>query len=249
MLIIPVLHGMNTDDPSYLVAFEAKSGKVLWKVERPTDGKNEAPDAYTTPIPMKVGDRTEIIISGGDYLTGHDPKTGKELWRCGGLNPDRDEWFRAVCSPAIVGNMIFAAIKSGPLVACRGGGKGLVTETHLAWTNKYGCDVPTPVSDGKYLYVVNDAGFISCYEPETGKALYERERLPAGTYTSSPLYGDGKIYVTSEKALTTVIAAGPEYKVLSENPLDDDYTLSSIAVAGSDFLLRTSTHLYCIGAK
>jgi outer membrane protein assembly factor BamB len=247
MLIVPVLHGMETDDPSYLVAFDAASGKVLWRVERPTDAVNEGPDAYTTPIPMKVGDRTEIIIAGGDYITGHDPKTGRELWRCGGLNPTRDGFYRAVASPLIVDEMIFACIKTGPMVACRGGGTGLVTATHTAWTQRLPYDVPTPVSDGKLLYVLKDDGLMSCYEPKSGRVVYEKQRLPQGTYDASPLLADGKIYVINERARTTVVAAGPEFKVLAENPLDDDYTLASIAVTGNALLIRTSANLYLIG--
>jgi outer membrane protein assembly factor BamB len=249
-LIVPVLHGMTTKDPSYLVAFEPGTGKVLWRVERPTDAQNEGPDAYTTPMVMKYPDRTEIIVEGGDYFTGHDPRTGQEIWRCGGLNPHQDKFYRAVCSPAVVGDMVFACIKNGPFVACRGGGKGLVTSTHVAWTVGTAgliCDVPTPVSDGDRLYVLNDKGFMNCYEPKSGKVIYEKQRLPGGTYDASPLLADGKIYVTNEKARTTVLAAGPEFKILSENMLDDDYTLSSIAVSGKELFIRTSSHLYCIG--
>jgi outer membrane protein assembly factor BamB len=248
MLIVPILHGWDNTGPSYLVAFDGKTGKEVWKVERKTDAQKEGPDAYTTPIPMKYADRTEIIVVGGDYFTGHDPKTGQEIWRCGGLNLKQDKYYRAVCSPAVVGELVFACIKQGPFVGVKGGGKGLVTDTHIAWSNKYGCDVPTPVSDGKYLYVLNDQGLMSCYDPATGKAFYERQRLPGGVYDSSPLLADGRIYLTNEKARTTVIATGPEFKVLSENPLDDpSTTMSSIAVSGSQLFLRTGTHLYCIG--
>jgi outer membrane protein assembly factor BamB len=247
MLIVPVLHGWHNTGPSYLIAFDAASGKEVWKIERKTDAKKEGPDAYTTPIPMRYPDHTEIIVVGGDYFTAHDPKTGGEIWRCGGLNPRQDQFYRAVCSPAVVGQMVFACIKQGPFVACKGGGKGLVTDTHLAWTNKFGCDVPTPVSDGTYLYVLNDGGLLSCYDPASGKAFYERQRLPGGTYDASPLIVEGRIYCTNEKAHTTVVATGPEFKVLGENVLDDDYTLSSIAVSGKEFFIRTSSHLYCIG--
>ena len=247
LLIVPILHGWDNTGPSYLIAFDGKTGKEVWKVERPTDAEKEGPDAYTTPIPMKYADRTEIIVVGGDYFTGHDPKTGKEIWRCGGLNPKKDKFYRAVCSPAVVGELVFACIKQGPFVGVKGGGKGLVTDTNIAWIGKSGCDVPTPVSDGKYLYVLNDQGLMSCYEPATGKAFYERQRLPGGVYDASPLLADGKIYVTNEKGRTTVIATGPEFKILSENPLDDQRTLSSIAVSGNQLFLRTSTHLYCIG--
>lgn len=246
MVIVPVLHGMTTDDPSYLVAYDGKTGKVVWRVERPTPAVGEGPDAYTTPMPMKVGDRTEIVVVGGDIFTGHDPKTGKELWRCGGLNPTGDKWYRAVCSPAIAGDLIFASIKKGPIVAVKGGGQGDVTSSNIAWTSADAYDVPTPVFDGTHLYIVHDNGLMSCVDPKTGKPFYLKQRLPKGTYSASPLLADGKLYVTNESGTTAVLAAGPEFKLLSENKLDDTYTLSSIAVSGSELFLRTSSHLYCI---
>lgn len=245
-IIVQVLHGNNTDDPSYLVAFAGKTGKVLWRVERPTDAKRESPDAFSTPVPMKVGNRTEILICGGDYLTSHDPRTGREIWRCGDMNLDKVGNYRGIGSPAVAGDLAVACIRGGPTVACRPGGRGNVTKSHMAWTSRTSWDVPTPVSDGKLLYVLHDRGFMSCYDARTGKARYERQRLPSGTYRSSPLLADGKIYVTNANARTTVLGIGPEFKILSENPLDDDYTLSSIAVSGSELFIRTSTHLYCI---
>ena len=246
LIVVPVLHGMTTDEPSYLVAYDGKTGKVAWRVERPTDAVGEGPDAYTTPLPRKVGDRTELVVVGGDIFTGHDPKTGKELWRCGGLNPRKDQWYRAVCSPAFVGDLVFASIKKGPIVACKGG-EGDVTATNVVWTSEDAYDVPTPVSDGERLYILHDGGLMSCVDPKTGKPFYLKQRLPKGTYSASPLLADGKIYVTSERGMTSVLAAGPEFKILAQNPLDDDYTLSSIAVSGRELFIRTSSHLYCIG--
>jgi hypothetical protein len=121
-----------------------------------------------------------------------------------------------------VGELVFACIKQGPFVGVKGGGKGLVTDTHIAWTNKMGCDVPTPVLRRQAALRLNDGGFLSAYDPATGKATYERQRLPAnGPYNSSPLLAEGRIYCTNEKGHTVVVAAGPEYKVLAENPLND----------------------------
>jgi outer membrane protein assembly factor BamB len=245
-VIVPVLHGQETDDPSYVVAFEGKTGKVLWRIERPTDAKVESPDSFTTPMPMKVGGAMQIVIAGGDYFTGHDPATGKELWRCGGLNPTKDSFYRMVCSPAIVGELVFACVKKGPFVAARAGGTADGAVGAPVWTSPNTCDVPTPVSDGTLLYVLNDGGTLTAFEPKTGKIVYDKQRVARGTYSASPLLADGKLYLLNEGGRTTVVAAGPEFKVLAENALDDDYTLSSIAVSGKELFIRTSTSLYCI---
>ena len=104
------------------------------------------------------------------------------------------------------------------------------------------------VTEDYARFVLNDDGFMSCYDPATGKAYYERQRLPGGGhFDASPLLADGKIYCTNENGNTVVLAASPEFKVLGENPLNDKWTLSSIAVSGSNLFIRTSSHLYCIG--
>ena len=54
-LYVQVLHGMKTDDPSYLLRIDKKTGKTLWRVERPTDAVHESPDSYTTPALLRYG--------------------------------------------------------------------------------------------------------------------------------------------------------------------------------------------------
>ena len=63
-LFIQVLHGMRTDDPSYLLRVDATTGKTLWRVERPTRAIRESPDSYATPALLKLGARAEIVVSG-----------------------------------------------------------------------------------------------------------------------------------------------------------------------------------------
>ena len=153
-LIVEVLHGSNTDQPSYVLAFDLATGRTLWKVDRPTDAQLESPDAYTTPMPLRHEGHLLIVVSGGDYITAHDPADGREVWRCGGLNPEHNERYRSVSSPLTVDGLVIASVRDGPLVACRAGGAGLVSDTHIAWTQPIAPDVPTPVSDGKLVYVL-----------------------------------------------------------------------------------------------
>jgi len=248
-LIVEVLHGMLTDDPSYLIGFDGLTGKVLWRVERPTDAPRESPDAYTTPAVLSVNGQPQIVVSGGDYVTGHDPATGQELWRAAGLNPNQNSNYRIVGSPTVADGMIYAPTRNRPLLALKAGGRGDVTESNLVWKwdNDGGPDVPSPVSDGKYFYMVADGGLITCIDAKSGQKIYGPQRLGVGaTIDSSPLLADGKLYITGENSATVVLAAGPEFKELARNELDGSWTLSSIAVSGEQLFIRTSTHLYCI---
>ena len=247
-LYVQVLHGMKTDDPSYVMRVDKKNGKTIWKVDRPTNAIRESPDSYTTPALLRYGKTTEIVITGGDCVTGHDFATGKELWRANGLNPDNNPSYRIVASPIIFNEIIYAPTRVKPLLALKAGGRGDVTGSHVLWSTVNGPDVPTPVTDGKYFYVVNDRGIVWCLDAKTGAEVYGQQRIKPATYSSSPVLADGKIYVTSEEGLTTVIAAGPKFEVLAENPLND-YTLSSPAISDGRIYIRTTGHLYAIGNK
>jgi len=247
-LYVQVLHGMKTDDASYVMRIDKKTGKTLWKVDRPTNAIRESPDSYTTPALLRYGKTTEIVITGGDCVTGHDPATGKELWRANGLNPHNDPSFRIVASPIIFDNIIYAPTRIKPLLALKAGGRGDITSSHVLWSTANGPDVPTPVTDGKYFYIVNDRGIMFCLDAKTGAEVYVQQRIKPGTYSASPVLADGKIYITNEDGMTTVVAAGPKFEVLAENPLND-YVLSSPAISDGQIFIRTAAHLYAIGKK
>jgi outer membrane protein assembly factor BamB len=247
-LFVQVLHGMRTDDPSYLLRIDNATGKTLWRVERPTKARMESPDAYTTPALLQYANNTEIVLTGGDVVTGHDPATGKEIWRAGGLNPDNDPNYRIVASPVVHGDLIIAPTRERPMLVLKAGGRGDVTKSHLLWSFANGPDVPTPVTDGTYLYVINDRGIMWCLDPKTGKEIYGRQRLSPGTYSGSPVLADGKIYITNEDGMTSVVKAGPAFELLAKNDFDD-YALSSPAMSEGQIFIRTAKHLYCIGKR
>jgi outer membrane protein assembly factor BamB len=245
-LYLQVLHGMKTDDPSYIMRINRTSGKTIWKVDRPTAAIRESPDSYTTPALLRYGKATEIVITGGDCVTGHDPATGKELWRANGLNPDNNPSYRIVASPIIFNEIIYAPTRVRPLLALRAGGRGDISTSHLLWSTVNGPDVPTPVTDGKYFYIVNDRGIMWCLDAKTGTEFYGQQRLKPGTYSGSLVLADDKLYITNEEGLTSVIKAGPKFEIIAENPLND-YCLSSPAISDGQIFIRTATNLYCIG--
>ncbi len=247
-LYIQVLHGMKTDEPSYILRLDKKTGKTIWRMERPTDAVVESPDSYTTPAIARIGGRVELVVTGGDYVTGHDLATGKELWRGGGMNPRSNPMNRIIASPVVFDGMVYVPTRVTPLQAFRVGGKGDVTKSQLVWQFRDGPDVPTPVTDGKYLYTVNDRGIVWCLDAKTGQEIYGGQRIKPAIYSSSPVLADGKIYISNEDGLTTVFKAGPQFEVLAENNLND-YTLSSVAVSDGQLFLRTAAWLYCVGKR
>jgi outer membrane protein assembly factor BamB len=247
-LFVQVLHGMHTDDPSYVLRIDKMTGKTIWRVNRLTRARFESPDAYTTPALLRYAGGTEVVITGGDVVTGHDPATGKELWRADGLNPRNDGSYRIVASPFVQGDMIFAPSRERPLLALKAGGRGDVTTSHVLWSFNNGPDVPTPVTDGTYLYSINDRGIMFCLDAKTGKTVYGPQRLRSATYSGSAVLADGKIYITDEDGVTSVVQSGPKYALLAENDLGD-YTLSSPAISEGQIFVRTASFLYAIGQR
>jgi outer membrane protein assembly factor BamB len=240
-LYVEVLHGTKTHDPSYILRIDKHTGKTVWRVVRPTDAVRESPDSYTTPALLRYGGHVEIVITGGDCITGHDPATGKELWRGVGFNPDKNANYRVIASPVVYDDVVYAPTRVRPLIAFRAGGQKL-------WSFMNGPDVPTPVTDGKYFYSVNDRGIMWCLNARTGEEIWGGRRIKPATYSSSPVLADGKIYISNEDGLTTVVKAGPQFEVLAENDLND-YTLSSPAISDGHIFIRTAKYLYSIGPR
>ena len=246
-LIVQVLHGMKTDDPSYVLRIDGATGKTEWKVERPTNAIRESPDAYTTPALVRRGRASEIVITGGDVVTGHDPASGKELWRVEGLNPRNIPSYRIVASPVVWQGLVIAPTRERPMLAIDVAGRGAATPPTL-WSFDQGPDVPTPVTDGTLLYIVRDNGTAFALDLKSGASVYGPERLPPGTYSASPVLADGHIYVTSEDGVTSVYKAGRTFELIAQNAMND-YCLSSIAVSEGQLFLRTTGHLWVIGDR
>jgi outer membrane protein assembly factor BamB len=253
---VQVVHGMKTREPSYILRVDKKTGKTLWRIERPTVAVRESHDSYSTPVVAQVGgakfgNEVQLIVLGGDVVTGHDLKTGEEIWRMTGFNPTNDAAYRTIASATYHDGIIFAPTRERPLQAFRIGGHGNagdITKSNLLWQFNNGPDVPTPVVDGNDLVSINDRGIVWRLDGKTGKEIYAAQRLKPGTYSASPVVADGKIYVTNEDGLTTVFKTGPKFEILAENNMDE-YCLSTIAISEGQLFLRTDKALYAIGKR
>ena len=153
---------------------------------------------------------------------------------------------RTIASSLVIGgNVFFSSTRGRPFIGFRAGGSGNITGKNELWTNNLGADVPTPATDGTYIYVLRDNGALNCLEALTGKVVYEGRRIELGTYSASPLLADGKIYCVNEEGTTTVAKAGPAFAVVSVNKLDN-LTLASPIASENQIFIRTADYLYCI---
>jgi outer membrane protein assembly factor BamB len=239
----PVLFGglliVNCDgsDAAFVVALDKATGKVKWKTNRryPSD------QAYTTPLVIRVGDRDQVISAGAYRAAAYDPLTGKEIWRVG-----YSDGFSNVPRPVYAHGLVYIAtgFQQPAMLAVRPDGAGDVTKSHVAWKLARAAPfTPSPIVVGDEFYMVNDAGIASCLDARTGTVIWQ-QRL-GGTYSASPVFADGRIYFLAEQGVTTVIAAGKEFRRLATNPLEGGL-LASMAVSNGSLFLRTDSHLYRI---
>lgn len=138
--------------------------------------------------------------------------------------------------------------KEASIQAVRGGGKGDVTKTHILWKvkNKAPDHLVSPLVVNDRLLLVKGGGLTSCFETAKGTQLWYQERINnPGNYLASPIYGDGKIYITAENGKIIVLESGPTLKVLATNDMGES-CIATPAIADGRLYIRTRTKLYCI---
>jgi outer membrane protein assembly factor BamB len=238
----------DNEEQSFLVALDTKTGAEVWRTAR--DEKSN----WATPFIWQNEKRMEIVTPGKNKVRSYD-LDGKLLWELGGMSsiviptPFSQFGLLYVCS-GYVGD------KVRPVFAIRPGGAGDISlqgdETQnafIAWSQKAaGPYNPSPLVDGDYFYVLYDFGFLSCFDARTGKQLYEKQRINAdGTsaFTASPWAYSGKIFCLSEDGDTFVIQAGPEYKLLGKNSLNE-MCMATPAIVSDGLIIRTASKLYRI---
>lgn len=235
--------------PSYLAAFDKETGKLAWKQDRNLRAPEEAAQSYSTPVVVDDHGLETLVVLGADHVTAHEAATGKELWRVGGLNPTGHKYFRSIASAVVSDGVVVAPYARGDTVtAIKLGGTGDVTKSHIAWTKSgNGTDVPTPAAaDGK-AYVLSDKGVITCLDIKTGQEIWSGQpEKNRSAFSSSPILVAGKILLTREDGKTFVLAQGTEFKVLAANELDG-FVVATPVVTDGRILIRTDSHLYCIG--
>ena len=225
---------------SFIAAVDKKSGKEVWRAAR------DQRRSWSTPLLIRAGDRTELVTSGPNRIIAYDPLNGKEFWSAPGVESN------PIPSPVAGRDLVYVTAGSDAkrAFAIRTGGSGDLTgSSNLVWRYEKGTAyVPSPILYNDFLYLLTDAGAITCLEAATGKVIYQA-RIPVATqFTASPVAFDGKLMIVSEDGDTFIMKAGPTPEVLFSNPLGEP-VYASPAIANGNILLRGASTLYCISTK
>jgi outer membrane protein assembly factor BamB len=231
------------------MAINPKTGRTIWKQQRKTNVYDESFETYSTPVPFVRGGRVELLNTGADFITAHDPATGKELWRYEyWLNKVRDS--RTIPSLVTGGGLIFGSRhKHNGVFAIRplGGGSG----AKITWEfNEAATDCSTPLFYQDRVYVLDGirrGKVVACLDAKTGKQLWQGRIGGSGPWWASLTAGDGKLYCINEDGDIVVLRAGGEkFEIIFQTRIDEPRIQSSISIANGRLYIRTAENLYCI---
>jgi outer membrane protein assembly factor BamB len=223
-------------DKALILAVDKNTGVTRWRGSR---GSSQI--GHATPTIARVDGVDQLVSSAGAVVQGFDLKTGERLWTVS--SPGEGVVPSAVAGDGL--SFTTTGFRQETILAVRLGGRGDVTQTHVAWrVTEEVPHVPSLLYVSPRLYSITDAGIVNCIQGATGQVLW-RQRLP-GKYSASPVYADGKVYFLSESGRATVIEEGPQYKLVAQNELGQT-CCASPAISRGNLFLRTEKALYCIG--
>jgi outer membrane protein assembly factor BamB len=225
---------------SSLLALDKMTGKEVWRVKG-------LGDCWSTPLLVDVPDgKTELVLSEPAVVEGYNPDTGEQLWSCETLGT------AYVSSMPLTRNGIVYLMTAGSdgrlFLAIRAGGKGDVTNSHVAWRQKVGASYTSPVLVNDRFYFFS--AFAYCLKADTGEVVFQ-ERLPGlGNEYPSPVVVDSHIYFFARSGRGFVLAPSDKLDVLAQNePLEGGGFVASPAVSGGRLFVRNNEYLYCLGGK
>lgn len=236
---------------AFLAAFDAATGKDLWRVDEPTDGDGgkRADGAWmgtwSTPLVVNLDGREQLVVFQPTRVVSYEPKTGKIEWFCTLKNPKGD---LAYSSPMIAnGVCVTIGGFSGAGMAFKLGGQGDVSADQLWYKPRNPQSIGTGVLIDGYAYIPDAGpGTIRCLDAKTGEEKWT-ERGGGGNFWGSIVVAEGRAYVTGQNGTTMVFRPNPEkFEKIAENKLGE-HCNATPAVSNGQVFIRTFEHLYCIG--
>jgi outer membrane protein assembly factor BamB len=221
---------------SVIVAYDKQSGRQVWKTARPVQ------ISWSTPVLVAASNRTELVTNGSELAIAYDPATGKEVWRTKGVESN------AIHTPLAGKGLVIvtAGFPEKKVIAIRAG--AVADDKRVAWTYAKGTGyVVSNILYGDYVYLLTDAGVVTCLDAASGAVQHEGSRPPvASHFMGSPVAFGGLIAMTSEEGETFMLKAGAKPEIVGTNSIDEP-VYSSPAIANGRIYIRGEKHLFAIG--
>lgn len=218
----------DTNRAGKLLALNTQTGNTVWETAR------SSKISWSSPILVNTGSRTEVILTTNPNVNGYDPETGKELWNIACLSGEVGP------SAGYADGMVFACNEYAKLVGIKIGGT-----PEIVWeADEFLPEVSSPLAVNGMLYIATTYGAFACYDAKTGEKLWSQEFGDA--IYSSPVFADGKVYVTDMTGKTHIIKSTRDYQPVATPELGEKAVCSPVFQDGKVYL-RGMNNLYCIG--
>jgi outer membrane protein assembly factor BamB len=234
----PILHDdlviVNCDQDNqaaYIVALKKDSGAEQYRIDRPNRTRS-----YSVPLVVDAGGKKQMVLTGSKCTASYDPATGQRHWLFDGPT----EQF--VASVVYADDMFFitGGYPEHHILGVRPDGS-------IAWRSTRNTSyVPSPIAHRGLFFIVSDEGIASCYEPRSGKMLWN-ERLSRHVSASMVAAGE-HIYVLDDFGTMYVLRAGRTFELVAKNALKEE-CYASPALAEGKIFVRGVKNLYCIGKR
>ena len=263
---------LEHDGPSCLIALNKKTGNTDWKSDRTSKR------SWSSPAILKIDGSEQIVVSSGGSVDGYSAVDGKLLWTLSGVGGNTgvtpidngDGSFLIGASGGRGGENAELAKKSNGLVKVTKAGDSW--DAKLVWTNdRLSTSWASPISHNGYGYWLNTTGALFCVNLSNGETVFS-QRIKQACW-ATPIAAGDRIYFFGKEGVVSVIASGPEFKVLAENELFDPENLPSettqleeetteerrrasamfakptvygVAVSGNQFIARIGNQVFCV---
>lgn len=228
-----------SNSPSFLAALDRRTGKIAWRVRRALG------HSYGTPIIANLAGREQLLLGGPEAVVSYNPVNGEEYWRY--------PWSasRTTNTIAALGDrlVVTTTLPTRQTICLRGDGSGTLDPSSLLWkSERYVCEVPSPMIRKERVFLLEDNGIASCLSSQDGHLLW-KGRLGSGeSISASPVVHGIAIYASAESGKTYVFEDGPAFKLLATNDLGEEQ-MATPALAGGEIYIRTAHHLWCISEQ
>lgn len=246
----------------FLTAYASESGKKVWWVNGLSFEMKSTPvmsddavfiNGYGSPLNqpenmVKIASFEEIrpkhdMNGDGKLSVTEMPDNRSKQWfsfmdldKDSTLNSAEWDYYKAALST-----------KNG-MLSIRLGGKGDMSETNIRWQyHRSVPQLPSPLLYKNILYMINDGGIVTSFNPETGEVMKQgRLEGAVDSYYSSPVAADNKIFMIGRSGKAAVIKPDGSLEVMIVNNLDDR-CFATPAISGNRIYIRTQSTLYCFG--
>ncbi|MGB8491675.1 MAG: PQQ-binding-like beta-propeller repeat protein [Bacteroidales bacterium] len=249
----PILHNnvvvvqCDVLENSFLAAYDAPTGREIWKKER-----DEYP-GWCTPNIYTDGGKEYVAVNGYKHRGGYDFLTGDEIWKMSGGGDIQ------IPTPIIGKDLIYfnsAHGRSSPIIAVKTSARGDITPGENETTSpgvqwslpRGGSYIHTMLLYRGHLYNVAWNGAVQCLDPATGQEIYNAKLGRTDSFIASPVASDGRIYIVSETGTVNIIGDGDFFNLIAQIPMNS-VCMTAPSITDGMIFFRCQDFLYAVGKK